>query len=76
MTSTTKARRANLDFRKDSKVLWDQTVGSNCNRFGSLLTGSPVSHVGLTSLHGLMYSQATVTTHNIVLEQCSCDQVD
>ena len=63
-------------FSKDSKVLWDQTVGSNIQRFGSLSTGSPVGPVGLTSLLGLMYSQATVTAFIIVLEQCSCDQVN
>ena len=48
-------------FSRDSQVPWDQTVGSKIFTFGSLSTGSPVGPVGLTSLQGLMYSQATVT---------------
>ena len=72
-------------FSRDSKVPWDQTVGSKIPLiFGSLSTGSPVDLVGLINLLGLMYSQATVTAVIvydlciciIMPVQCLCDQVD
>jgi hypothetical protein len=45
----------NEDLKKVDKIFYS----------GSLSTGSPVGSLELTSLEGLMYSQATVTTHNI-----------
>ena len=53
-----------------AKSVWDKTVGSERAALavmtsGSLSTGSPVGSLELTFLKGLMYSQATVTTHNI-----------
>ena len=62
-------------FSKDSKVLWDQTVGSNIQRFGSLSTGSPVGPVGLTPA-GLNVQSGHCNSCIIMLEQCSCDQVN
>ena len=47
------------DFNEDLKRV-DKSFYS-----GSLSTGSLVGSLELTSLEGLMYSQATVTTHNI-----------
>ena len=47
------------DFNEDLKRV-DKSFYS-----GSLSTGSPVGSLELMSLEGLMYSQATVTTHNI-----------
>ena len=57
-------------FIRIAKSLWDQTVGSEraasaVKTSGSLSTGSPVGSLELRFLKGLMYSQATVTTHNI-----------
>ena len=57
-------------FTGVAKPFWDQTVGSGraalaARTPGSLSTGSPVGSLELTFLKGLMYSQATVTTHNI-----------
>ncbi len=57
-------------FTRVAKPYWDQTVGSEraasaARTSGSLSTGSPVGSLELTILKGLMYSQATVTTHNI-----------
>ena len=58
-------------FTGVAKPYWDQTVGSERAAYlaartsGSLSTGSPVGSLELTFLKGLMYSQATVTTHNI-----------
>jgi len=49
----------NSDFNEDQKRV-DKVFFS-----GSLSTGSPVGSLELTFLKGLMYSQATVTTHNI-----------
>ena len=47
------------DFNEDLKRV-DKSLFS-----GSLSTGSPVGSLELTFLKGLMYSQATVTTHDI-----------
>ena len=57
-------------FIRVAKPYWDQTVGSEraasaARTSGSLSTGSPVGSLELTFLKGLMYSQATVTTHDI-----------
>ena len=63
-------------FSRDSKVPWDQTVGSKIPLiFGSLSTGSPVGLVGLTPT-GLNVQSGHCNSIYIVLEQCSCDQVD
>ena len=59
-----------------AKPFRDQTVGSNDNNIviGSLSTRSLAGLPCVVLPEGLMYSQATVTFHNIEMKLCLCDQ--